>query len=794
MVKSLILILWCCTWTIIASDCPFGESQWNDLSRKERQTLLETSSLAIVDSLCFFSGVQRALEEESHDKVYDFIERGIQTRNNFSFELLELLVTHYRNNRSHLKDYYPLWVKIHGDLLSTRKWYETAQTGLFLRIGASRQEAAHRLYQAVYASAACTGTIETSLIEYITLLTDDNEYIILQDYYSLWKMAYGTLSDNLKTYHRRESQENTERLYKGILVYTVVYKEFPLEVLKSLLGNFKKQDKNHLYSFLSLWTRTHRSISFFAHEYRRKGKPHYADTVIQHLSKVREFSINELTSWIQLKSIIGDFEGIAELYGTLYTRIEEMERKVLLPLLNHIESNRENEKVRKYIETSMEPFIRSLTEYHLFKIIYKSNPLVNIVGSEKKLSQLYDKIIVSHKDLSKDIHSFYIAHQLYQRNTEYLFPLVNEIDSEQKRITFNESIQRSLQKKNLLGQPFVRDQLYRITEHSQQYYLTDQYIHDYEISSDRRKYLLLKYGTIRYNGVLYDEAVPPLKEAYTLYTDESYKQRIALILFKISRAQYNSKEASYWLTRAGQSADLYKEEALLAFHDLHNYTQADSVLKLLPKGFSKDTMKLRHYIMTDEMTKGNSYIQTLEKNNTYSPEELRTLLYWKCRFALFEGNSEKVSALTKQIGKLRPPLTWGYYSDFIKIRHCLAAFQKEKESFSYIGKAFKEHFTGKVEMTIPETLSLNAKIYIYTLIIDSYIKRQNYHKASSTLNTVNSLVKTSAQLKLYKGVIAMRQGNRSEAQQIFEDILLDYPNESASENARIYLLELDNKS
>jgi tetratricopeptide (TPR) repeat protein len=293
--------------------------------------------------------------------------------------------------------------------------------------------------------------------------------------------------------------------------------------------------------------------------------------------------------------------------------------------------------------------------------------------------------------------------------------------------------------------------------------------------------LLLDIAQRRFSRKLFAESIESAQRAWNLLDDPRRKTQCAGVLTNAYLRMGRKDSAAVWLRKADLRDQHVKSGVAVLFQQAGLTALADSIIHTIPLSLTRDTLTIRGLIFAGRLAEAGGCVAALGG----SP---RDQSLWRMRTAVYRGD---LPATTRVLDSIRLAPEWEYTPEFLQHRYAVNLIEGDSAAFSYWGRLCRTVFCGTVSGTIDSLPPAGSMVPAVAELYFTTLARQLLDNNEPVLaaKAIGGLPDSAAgpRVLYYRAIVEDRLGRHSEARQLFERLMIDYPQDVFSNKARMEL-------
>jgi hypothetical protein len=247
--------------------------------------------------------------------------------------------------------------------------------------------------------------------------------------------------------------------------------------------------------------------------------------------------------------------------------------------------------------------------------------------------------------------------------------------------------------------------------------------------------------------------------------------------------------AVIWLDRARPSAPETRVNATVLYQRAGMRGKADSVLSLLPDGLSKDTLRLRQFLLSGRPDSASSSLSSMKTRPWWRASD-QTAQLWSVRTALFGG---AFGSLQAALDSLRFEPSWAYAAEMIACRYYTERLKSDPAALADWACLEYALYRGGGKEGVgclhPQASATSTGQIVALRLIRALLDEHEIALASRLASQLDT-VKTVPEQTYYCAEILAAQGELNQARKLLEGLIGAQQRDVFSTKARILLSRL----
>ncbi|MBD3242793.1 MAG: hypothetical protein GF331_19530 [Chitinivibrionales bacterium] len=246
--------------------------------------------------------------------------------------------------------------------------------------------------------------------------------------------------------------------------------------------------------------------------------------------------------------------------------------------------------------------------------------------------------------------------------------------------------------------------------------------------------------------------------------------------------------AAVWLERTDLAAVGSAGRAVVFYQAEGDLQKADSLIRGMPEGLVRDTLRARQLLFQGEADSMSAYVARMGSSRWWRSMPLYAR-FWQLRAALFSGDLAAYKAIDDSL-RLDP--SWEHAAEALHYRYWHERVGSDAAARQAWGAFEREIYLGnpgRADSVVAwEQLSEQCKGLFIVRIVKAFIAEGDLVGAAQAAGTVDP-VQASPEHTYYCAEVLQAQGHNERARTLLEQLILHHPEDIFSSKARVLLLK-----
>ncbi|MFW5775349.1 MAG: tetratricopeptide repeat protein [Chitinivibrionales bacterium] len=297
----------------------------------------------------------------------------------------------------------------------------------------------------------------------------------------------------------------------------------------------------------------------------------------------------------------------------------------------------------------------------------------------------------------------------------------------------------------------------------------------------------------RFSDGMHALARDAAKAAYRRLPDRQVRSECASLVYRAYDALGNTDSALVWMQRIDLEDPSMVAHAISMYQKTSRLELADSMISALPQSFEKDTFTLRQMIFQDRCRQAYDSLQSFLGSRRWKREAGGDALLWRLRLAAFLGRAEEIPVITDS-ASFSP--TDPRASEILRLKYealKLASFPQAAKLWAEIlQKSYMEIPEAVLDSFAVSSFPADIQNLLMIKLLEALVGQQKWQSAQRALSMAD-VESPGAHMQYLTAQIQYRNGEKKQAEQRLEELILNHPGDVFASKARIYLMEMSSR-